>query len=158
MTKSIPLTQGKFALVDDEDFEKLNKHKWTFQARGYAYRRNPDKEKSLVLWMHRVIMNPECGMEVDHINGNKLDNRKENLRLATRSQNGHNMPLHKRNTSGFKGVTFWKRDNNWKSQITVDGKNLHIGYFEDPKDAAKAYDKSAREHFGEFARLNFPDV
>lgn len=155
MTKSIPLTQGKFALVDDEDFEKINEYKWSYQARGYAYKRNPNQSESFVLWMHRVIMNAPDYFEVDHVNGNGLDNRKENLRLSTRSQNAINTPKRKNNTSGYKGVTFFKRDKKWKAQITFEGRNIALGCYNTPIEAALVYDDAARKYFGEFASVNF---
>lgn len=160
MTKSIPLTQGKFALVDNEDFEKVNKYKWCFQTRGYAYRHAPAEfySRGCVLYMHRIIMNAPDGIEVDHINGDKLDNRRENLRFANRSQNSRNTPKRKNGTSGFKGVTFVKRLSKWKAQIEIDNRGKYLGVFLDKEDAARAYDEVAKMYFGEFAKLNFPDV
>ncbi|MBL0320720.1 MAG: HNH endonuclease [Alphaproteobacteria bacterium] len=155
MTKSIPLTQGKFALVDDEDFKKLNKYKWHLNN-IYAERTTWPEHKHV--YMHRYIMTAKAGQEVDHINGNKLDNRKENLRLASHSQNCKNQAKPKNNTSGYKGVTKNKAGNNWIAQIKTNGKHLSLGRFENIQDAARAYDNAARKYFGEFAKLNFPDV
>jgi hypothetical protein len=153
MTKSIPLTQGKFALVDDEDFDKLNQHKWQYHL-GYAIRRVLGK----TIYMHNEVIGRKDGFEVDHISRKTLDNRRKNLRHATKAQNGINRGPNKNNTSGFKGVSWSKDKNKWDSQIAVSGKHILIGRFHDPKEAAKAYDEAARKHFGEFAYLNFPDV
>lgn len=94
--------------------------------------------------------------EIDHINGDKTDNRLDNLRLADRSQNCRNAGIRKDNTSGFKGVTFRRSTGKWISQIAADGRRIHIGVFHSAVDAAKAYDARAAELFGPFARLNFP--
>lgn len=152
MTKSIPLTQGKFAIVDDEDFEELNKYKWYFYH-GYAARTLWPSRKNI--YMHRNIIYVDSGMEIDHKNGNKLDNRRLNLRIATHSQNSKNQRIPKNNTSGFKGVTLNKRDGNWTSQIKVDGKHIFLGNYVLAEDAALAYDKAACKYFGKFANVNF---
>lgn len=159
MTKEIPLTQGKVALVDDDDFEVLNQVKWhvTYHVGYTAYAVHSMGPRSRVksVYMHRQIMNAPDGVEVDHINGNGLDNRRENLRLATPAENCRNSPKQRRNTSGYKGVTWHKRARRWMAQIGIDGKTICVGYFKNPKDAAKAYDAHARELHGIFARTNF---
>lgn len=155
MTKSIPLSKGKFTLVDDEDFEKTNKYKWHINNM-YAARTTWPSHKHV--YMHRYIMGVKAGQEVDHINGDKLDNRKENLRIASHSENGKNQVKPKNNTSGFKGVTRNKYKGNWIAQIKINGKHLSLGRFDDIQEAARAYDDAARKYFGEFAKLNFPDV
>ena len=99
MTKSIPLTQGKFALVDDEDFEKLNQNVWLF-CNGYAARGVNRFPRRRLLYMHRIILNPPEGFDVDHISHNSLDNRKENLRICSRTENQRNRIIGKNNTSG----------------------------------------------------------
>ena len=95
---------------------------------------------------------PEPGSDVDHINGNRDDNRIENLRLATRSQNNANARIGKNNSSGYKGVTWFKRHGLWRAQITVNRVNKHLGYFKCPKEAHQAYISAAESAFGEFAR------
>lgn len=147
MTKSIPLTQGKFALVDDEDFEYLNQFKWTIIKRTYAGRRDG-------ILMHRVIMNTPSGMETDHINGDGFDNRKINLRICTRAENGRNMKKRKDGSSRFKGVCWDKSRGTWNARV----QEKFIGRFFDEENAALAYDKKARELFGEFARTNFQET
>lgn len=100
-------------------------------------------------------MQPEDGFWVDHINGDTLDNRRSNLRLCTVSGNNHNRMKSKNNTSGYKGVSWLKQNQKWRAYIKVNSKDKHLGCYLDKEDAARAYDKAAKEYFGEFARLNF---
>lgn len=151
---TISITQGEYALVDDEDFEYVNQFKWQYHYKGYAestFGKSPNRKK---VKMHRLIINAPDHLQVDHINGNKLDNRKSNLRLCTNSENQRNTGKKSTNTSGYKGVSWKKSSNKFAAQIQVDHKNKHIGYFRDPVDAAKAYNQKAIEYFGEFALLN----
>lgn len=155
MTKLIHLTQNRMAIVDDEDYDWLMQWKWYFH-KGYAQRSIVRRKAH----MHRIILNAPQGMEVDHINGNGLDNRRANLRLATRQQNGQNQRKAHNKTSRFKGVTWNKRNNKWQCAFWMPkpvNKYIYLGLFSDEIEAAKLYDRYAREHFGEFARLNFPD-
>ena len=158
--KKIPLTQGKFALVDDEDYDRLvAMGKWFINAYGYAVkskrRRKPDgKWTNDVIFMHRLIMDAPSGMCVDHIKFDRLDNRKTNLRLCTRAENNRNVGLSKNNTTGYKGVFFMKSRGKFVAQITVDRKNMHLGYFTCSVDAAKAYNFAAEKYHGDFAQLN----
>lgn len=119
--KKIQLTQGKFAIVDDEDFLELSKYKWYLSGNGYATR------TSRHIRMHRVINSTPEGFDTDHINGDKLDNRRSNLRTATRSQNNFNTSPPKDNTSGTKGVWFSKRHSRWYAQIKVRGVRYNLG-------------------------------
>lgn len=152
--KRIPLTQGKYAIVDDEDFEELSKVRWYYDYR-YAARNLPRCNKiQRTIRMHQVVMQTPKGMDTDHINGNKLDNRRENLRICARSQNHANKNKLSNNTSGFKGVTFDKRLQKWLAQIYIQNKKIYIGVFEKTEDAARAYNKAAKKYFGKFAKLN----
>lgn len=153
--KKIKLTQGKVALVDDEDFEELNKHKWFIYSIGYAARYiRINKTKRKMISMHRIIMGRPAGMEVDHINHNILDNRKKNLRIVTHGQNMYNMKLSKSNTSGYKGVSWSKTAKKWSGLIQVNNKSIWLGNFKIKEDAAMAYNEAARKYHGEFAKLN----
>jgi hypothetical protein len=164
--KEIQLTQGKVTIVDDEDFEYLNAHKW-YAGRGghtfYAGRgiRMPDGRWTSEQ-MHRVVLERKLGrplvkgQEVDHESGDGLDNRRENLRLATKSQNGRNRHRRAQNTSSkFLGVSWYKRGKKWKSRITVNGTLLHLGYFATEIEAAWAREKILTEHPELMARSNF---
>jgi len=155
--KQIPLTQGKFALVDDEDFERVNQFKWQAHCERsiwYTLRSLPRREgKRLVMRLHRLILNAPPNMQVDHINGNGLDNRKENLRLCTHSQNNWNR-IKKRGSSKFKGVHWHKVGKQWSSQICYNRKKIYLGLFQDPATAAKVYDDAAKKYFGVFAKTN----
>lgn len=154
--KQIPLTKGKFAIVDDEDYDFLMIRKW-YCRNGYASCKLKRGSVEIVINMHRIINRTPEGLDTDHINGNRLDNRKCNLRNATRSQNGCNRePSISNKTTGYRGV--WKRKNRpedvWCAEIKVNGKRHRLGTFYDIKDAAVAYNEAAIKYHGEFARLN----
>ena len=153
MTKIIPLSKGKRAIVDDADFERLAAFKWFYHSRGYAVRNLYSPNKGVML-MHRQILCGPASMDTDHINGDKLDNRRCNLRIATRADNIHNVGRRSSNTSGFKGVDWQKKCSKWRARVFVNGRERHVGYFDSPEDAAVAYNSAASEHYGEFARLN----
>jgi len=163
--KLISLTQGKFAIVDAEDYEALSQYKWyAKKSRGTYYavrgvRIYEDGECVGVrhVLMHRVITNAPAGMVVDHRNHNGLDNRRENMRVCTREQNSHNQLPYRGTSCRYKGVTKHKKDGVFKANIRYKGKLNYIGRFKDADDAARAYDKAAKKFFGEFAYLNFPD-
>lgn len=154
---SIPLTQGRFAIVDDDDFEDLTKHKWYYMPIGYAGRHSKlsDPEGSgKFIYMHRVIMNALPKQEVDHVNHDKLDNRRINLRLASSRQNKCNTNLRINNKSGLKGVSWSKRRKLWTAQVKVSvGRTQNLGYYDNKYDAYAAYCSVARELYGEFARV-----
>lgn len=156
MSKEIQLTRGKVAIVDDEDFEYLNQWKWQAEPYSQTYRASRTQKtgftKKKKIYMHRVIMNCPDNMVVDHKNHIALDNRKDNLRIATREQNSKNI-MSTKSRSGFKGVV--KQGNKYRARIGVNNRKLYLGLFDTPEDAAKAYDIKAIEVFGEFAFLNF---
>lgn len=148
--KTIKLTKGYFTIVDDKDFDVLNKYKWHICA-GYAARLQYPERK--YIYMHRQILEAH-EKQVDHINYDKLDNRRCNLREATKGQNMANTKLRRTNKSGFKGVTFYKAYKKWAAEITINYKRISLGYFDNKENAAKAYNKAAIKYFGEYARLN----
>jgi hypothetical protein len=147
--KEIPLTRGKVALVDDEDFERVSAFKWCFMTAGYAAR----GRKRGMVYMHRFVIEAPKGKRVDHVNGNQLDNRRCNLRTCTHQQNMQNCKvLRANNTSGHKGVAFDKSTGNWKAYINVDGKLVHLGRFPTAELAAEYRNGIAEKIFGEFNR------
>lgn len=152
--KYIELTQGKFALVDDEDYKFLNKWSWSYSTYGYAIRSSPAPKKQII-WLHRQIMNCPKGLFVDHINGNPLDNRKSNLRICSHKQNMQNIIKKKSHSSLYKGVVWVKERKKWVAAIHLNYKRFYIGGFENELHAAMAYDLWAIEFFGQFARTNF---
>ena len=150
--RRIPLGDGHYALVDAADYEELSRYTWRFYN-GYAARQAGRK----TIYMHRQIMQPPKGMMVDHINRHKLDNRRTNLRVCTRRENILNQASKRTSRSQFKGVEYRKGHDRCFARIRVGGKRLWLGTFDDEVEAAKAYDRAAVEHFGEFAHLNFPE-
>lgn len=152
--KKIPLTQGKFALVDDEDYAEISKFKW-HSSHGYAQAGKKVSGKWVMIYLHRVVNMTPAGMYTDHINGNKLDNRRGNLRTCTKSQNSMNRGATKQNRNGIKGVSYISSRRKWGVQIEYGGKSKRIGYFDSSNEALLAYNIAAKKYHGEFARLNY---
>lgn len=158
--KKIKLNKGKFAIIDDDDYERVSKKIWWCEVKKnkkaiYACNSLYIKEKQRVttLRMHRFIMGAKKGVQIDHINGNGLDNRKSNLRFCTNSQNRRNTSVSKKKAgSNFKGVDF--KNGLWRSRITIDKKQIHLGYFKNEIDAAKNYEEAAKKLFGNFYKIN----
>jgi hypothetical protein len=151
----IGLQNGMVAHVDLADFERVNVHRWrAYKSRNVWYADTSIAGRSVT--MHRFILSPPDGMDVDHKDRDGLNNRRGNLRIATTAQNVANQRLSPNNTSGYRGVHRHKSQR-WVAAITCNRKATHIGYFAKAEDAARAYDTKARELFGEFARLNFPE-
>lgn len=164
MTKTIELTRDQIAIVDDNDFPDVSRDRWHAVWDGwrfYAARNKPRAEGGGKIRMHRQIMGAAPDDEVDHVNGDGLDNRRPNLRLATTSLNQANSGKGAGNRSGFKGVCLrakWPsgrpRPKPWHAYIRVSGKQRHLGYFRSRKEAARAYDRAALKNFGPFAQTN----
>jgi len=159
--KKIKITQNKYALVDDSDYEWLNQWKWQWKPTkrmrtGYVERTQRVKGTKLKLHikMHRLIIDAKKGQIVDHKNRDGLDNRRSNLRFCTLSQNNQNFPIPSNNKSGYKGVSLHKHSGLWRANVVLNGKQYSLGYFEDIKQAGLAYNNRAKELFGEFARIN----
>jgi hypothetical protein len=157
----IKIPNGMEMIIDRSDFSAVSKLSWhatTLGRRNYTrYIHSDGNGKSILL--HRFLMKPENNQIIDHINGNGLDNRRSNLRIATLSQN--NMNARKRKdgiTSQYKGVTFYKRTKRFFAQITINKKYICLGYFKSAFIAALAYDAEAIKLFGKYARLNFPSL
>jgi len=150
--KRIRLTQGKFVLVDNSDFEWLSQWKWSLDKDGYVirsfYARNDNNEPITKHWsMHRLINNTPDGLDTDHINRNKLDNRRSNLRSVTNQQNQFNLPLSKINKSGYKGV-FWVEDRKkWQARIGFNNKSYNLGRYSSLEDALKIREEAERNYW-----------
>lgn len=155
--KLLPLTKGQFAAVDVEDYEWLSRWKWTASNKGYAYRCSGPLEsndrKRRTIKMHRLIMLAPEGSQVDHIDGNKANNRRFNLRLASGNQNQWNRGKRRTNTSGFKGVMFRKECGKWRACITAHRSKHSLGSFTTPEAAHAAYAEAAKRLHGAFHRI-----
>lgn len=161
MVREIPLTRGKVALVDDEDYERVAKFRWgVLYAKGnQCYARRATKRDGVFrnVLMHRFILDAPDGMTVDHINGDGIDNRRCNIRLATQQQNAWNSAVNADSTSGYKGV-YPRSVRSFLAAIVHDGNRFDLGGFRTPEDAARVHDAAAVILRGDFAWTNFPDI
>ena len=160
--RRIRLTQGKYAIVDPDDYERLSKHKWhAFKSKNTFYAERAVSvgkvRRRVIIKMHREVVKVPDGMFVDHKNHNGLDNRKANLRLVTSAENNRNRQKFQKTrcSSRFKGVSWNRSKEKWSARINFDGIQKNIGYFDNEIDAAKAYDSAAKKFHGDFAVLNF---
>lgn len=152
--KEIPLTQRKVALVDDEDYAEISKYNWHAENHYHTFY----AKRRLNAWENISMHNQILGVKgVDHKNRNGLDNRRENLRRATKSQN--NMNSRARNGKRFKGTTESKskKIHPWVAQAHINGKKTYLGCYKTEEEAARAYDTTVKVFYGEYARLNFPE-
>jgi hypothetical protein len=151
----VHLTKSRIAVIDIEDLSLIDGHNWYAKIQGntaYAVRKDHSRDRSFNIPMHRIIVNAPCEFLVDHIDGNGLNNRRSNLRLATVAQNQHNKKLQKNNKSGFKGVSFRQDRNNWVARIGINSKYICLGSFDTPELAHLAYCKASMRLHGEFGR------
>ena len=155
--KMIPFVNSdQVALVDDNDYEGVSEHRWRLRSDGYVMSSSRIGGKHLLLQC--FILKIPKGLEIDHENHDPLDNRRENLRLATHAQNMANMlkPLDGK-TSRFKGVCWHKASKKWQVLIGHEGKHFHLGLYKSEEEAARTYDLAALKYFRKFSRLNFPE-
>jgi len=151
----IKLPAGDTVLVDAEDLEMLSRWRWSLAGLGYARAYNGGGRLARrFVYMHRLLMLPDPSQEVDHVNGDKLDNRRANLRLCTRAENQHNRIAQANNTSGFKGVHWCSGKSKWRAVIKKDGQSYYLGRFANVYEAALVYGEAAKELHGEYARTN----
>lgn len=156
--RQIQLTQGKVALVDDEDYERVNQYKWSanYSKGRWHARRNGSRPKRATIRLHRFITNASDDEVVDHINGDPLDNRRSNLRLCTNAENIRNQRTRRQvvrpRSSRFKGVTWDKRGRKWRSQISVNHQRFNLGGFSTEEEAHKAYCRASSQYHGQFGR------
>ncbi len=158
--RRVKVLPDKYAKVDPGDFHKISQYTWWAKEGSGKYaavRLLPGGNCGMVVYMHRQIMNPPEGKLVDHINRDSMDNRRENLRFATKGQNNMNQSGRKGTSSKYKGVSWYKSRKLWRAMIKVNGKRKSLGYFESEAEAAKVYDEAARKYHGEFAYQNFSE-
>jgi hypothetical protein len=151
---NIKTSKGTDVVIDDEDFDWLSKFKWEITPRGYVRTRKQVNGRRKHILIHRMIMSAKEGDLVDHINGNVYDNRKSNLRITTHKGNSRNRKTPIINKVGYKGVNKVQGYDKYKAYIQVGDSQAHLGYFDNPHDAARVYNFWAVDLFGEFARLN----
>lgn len=150
---------GSCAIVSDDDYASLSHHTWHLIAGGYAGRTGTINGRRIVIYMHRQILGFPVGQDVDHINGDRLDNRRENLRAASRSQNNYNRRKRREGKSSlYRGVTWCRNKKRWMAQIWAMGKHVVVGYFRDEQEAARARDGAALALHGDFAVRSVPDL
>ena len=159
-TIEIPLSSGDTTIIDAEDAPLVAPYQWRIHYnRTIPYVTTSPRVNGKRIWlqMHRMVMGAKQGQIVDHIDRDTFNNRKSNLRIVTPQQNALNKGLYASNTSGFKGVTRASSGGKWRASIRKDYRKYHLGHFVEKEDAARAYDAAAREMYGEYASLNFPD-
>jgi hypothetical protein len=150
----IRLANGSYVLVDNADLDLLNRFTWVYQSSGYASAQTGGRKNRKTFLMHRLLTEAPDDCVVDHKNGNKLDNRRSNLRVTSSSNNLANSKIRKDNSSGYKGVYLHTKNKNWIARIQRNNKMVHLGSFDNPHDAARMYNFWAKDMFGEYARLN----
>jgi len=162
MSRKIPLSNGKYAIVDDEDYELVSKFKWHYlpsNRNGYAISHchlgmlNKKRITSTIL-LHRLIMRPPKGVNIDHISGNGLDCKRNNMRFCNQSENLRNSRPQKNTRSKYKGVSWHNKLGKWRAYINISAKQIHLGIYGSEIEAAHAYNAASIKYFGDFAYLN----
>lgn len=154
--KFIPLTKGQSAIIDDADYEFLNQFRWFVKKDGYAIAWTRENGKRKWLKMHRLVVAANPSEMVDHVDKNKLNNQRANLRICSDSQNKQNTNKKVgQYTSKYKGVSWQKRRRKWHAYVTIGGRKIHLGSYDQELEAAQKYDSEAKKIFGVFASLNF---
>ncbi|HZS10413.1 MAG TPA: HNH endonuclease [Blastocatellia bacterium] len=159
--KYIFITGGQKAKVDDADHTWLSKYTWHLKKdrnNSYTATNILFGKRYKTVYMHALIMSPPAGMQVDHRNGDGLDNQRKNLRVCTQLQNSYNRKKYENCSSQFKGVTWAANIRKWRVWITKNQRRIYLGNFINEREAALTYDREAMNLFGEFARLNFPYI
>lgn len=150
----------KIIYIDESDVKKVSKYNWWINKNGYVYSRERDKilQKDRWFYLHRYLLDvKDKKNHVDHIDDNKLNNCRSNLRICSNKQNVSRKIVTEGNTSNFKGVSWEKRIKKWRVTLTHNYKQVYVGTFRDEIEAARSYDKKAKELFGDFCRLNFEE-
>lgn len=155
---ALAMPRGVVAYVDEADIPVLVRHRWYRNANGYAYTLVKRGRREVGVLMHRLILRAPTGVQVDHRDGNRLNNTRANLRLCNQSENSSNARKAAARSSRFKGVTCRRDRKGWRAEIMARGQRRRLGVFHTEEAAALAYDAAARELHGTFARLNFPDL
>lgn len=151
--KKIKLTQNKYALVDDEDFDRLNQYRWQAELNGHVwYAKRRDNKNNKNIKMHRVIMKTPDGVKTDHMDRNGLNNQKSNLRICTDSENAWNRKKRIDNISGFKGVSYHRKTNKWQARIMINGTDFYLGLFTTKLKAYEKYCKVSVKYHGKYSR------
>jgi hypothetical protein len=155
--KEIQLTQGKVALVDDEDYERCMQYKWcaVYSHRDTYYAKRALPLTRVMQPLASFIMCVSKGVIIDHIDNDGLNAQKHNLRVATQTENKRNARKRANTSSQYKGVSWSKRNKKWRAYVRYKHTQIYLGYFVNEIDAALAYDDAARKYYGEFARTNF---
>lgn len=156
----IPLTRGKVALVDREDYDRVAVHKWhaiKAKCTWYAERGIKIDGRNSTIGLHRELMNAQPGELIDHIDGDGLNCRRSNMRRTDYQGNARNRRMNRTNRHGFKGVRPTAASGRWTAEITIGGKSHHLGTYDTAEEAARAYDARAAIAHGQYARLNFPE-
>lgn len=158
--KFIFTLKGEKIFVDDEDYERLRIYSWHISTRGYAMRFPYENGHRIGIMMHRFILGIDRGDHriIDHVNGNKIDNRRCNLRICTKAQNGYNQKAQRTNTTGYKGVMRHKQTGRYIAQIGHEGKKIHLGSFSTAAEAYAAFCEAAQQLHGEFANFGCPAI